>query len=194
MRKELKATLGDHKVEIEPGNVLSMCTRRRVVSGIAVGLGGLFAGSKVFGEPAIQTMKETPSTAANQKRTSLHQEINLKATPERVYEVLLDSKTFAALTGMPATIDSSPGGAFSMFGGLIVGRNVEMIPGQRVVQAWRPTHWDAGVYSIVKFELKRDGPSTSVVLDHTGFPEGEFDHLEFGWHSHYWEALTKYFT
>jgi activator of HSP90 ATPase len=169
-------------------------TRRRAVTGIAVGLCGLLAGSKVFGEPALQNMKETPSTAANQKRTSLHQEIDLKATPKRIYEVLLDSKGFAALTGAPATIDSSPGGAFSMFGGLIVGRNVETIPDQRVVQAWRPTHWDAGVYSIVKFELRPNGPSTTVVLDHTGFPEGEFDHLEFGWHSHYWEPLTKYFA
>ncbi len=181
-------------MEKEPRRMLNVCTRRQVVSGIAVGLGGLFAGSRVFGEPAMQIMKETPSAVPNQKRTSLHQEMDLKGTPDQIYEVLLDSKKFAAITGAPASIDSSPGGAFSMFGGLIVGRNVETLPGQRVVQAWRPTHWDAGVYSIVKFELRPHGASTTVVLDHTGFPEGEFDHLEFGWHSHYWEALTKYFA
>ena len=81
-----------------------------------------------------------------------------------------------------------------MFGGLIVGRNIEIVPSQRVVQAWRPTHWEPGVYSIVKFDMRPSGDSTTVVLDHTGFPEGEFDHLEFGWHAHYWEPLKKFFA
>src|ERR1700685_3600940 len=99
---------------------------------------------------------------------------------------------FAAFSGMPAEIDPKEGGAFSMFGGMIVGRNVELIPNQRVVQAWRPTHWDPGVYSIVRFELKPRDPETMLVLDHTGFPEGEFDHLEWGWNNHYGETLKKF--
>ncbi|HLV85500.1 MAG TPA: SRPBCC family protein [Candidatus Sulfotelmatobacter sp.] len=181
-------------VRMENDSWPGVSTRRQVFTGIGVGVCGLLAGLRVFGQPAMQAMEKIPSAAANQKRTSIHEEIDLKATPKRIYELLVDSKGFAALTGAPAMIDSSPGGAFSMFGGLIVGRNIEMIPDQRVVQAWRPTHWDAGVYSIVKFELRPNGPSTTVVLDHTGFPEGEFDHLEFGWHSHYWEPLTKYFA
>jgi hypothetical protein len=35
-------------------------------------------------------------------------------------------------------------GAFNTFGGLIEGRNVELIPNRRIVQAWRPAHWDPG--------------------------------------------------
>jgi len=137
-------------------------------------------------------MEEKPSTAANQARTSLHQEIDLQAAPQRVFQILLDSKLFAAFTGMPAEIDPSPGGAFKTFGGLVVGRNVEIIPGERIVQAWRPTHWDPGVYSIVRFELKARGDETTLVLDHTGFPEGEFDHLDPGWYLRYWNPLKKF--
>lgn len=139
-------------------------------------------------------MKETRATETNKARTSLHQVAHFKASPQRIYDVLLDSNQFAACTGMPAEIDPKAGGALSMFGGLIVGRNVELIAGQRIVQAWRPTHWDSGVYSIVKFELKSHGSETMVILDHTGFPEGEFDHLDSGWHSHYWEPLEKFLT
>ena len=80
-----------------------------------------------------------------------------------------------------------------MFGGMIAGRNVELVPGQRIVQAWRPTHWAPGIYSIVRFELKQQGKETLIVLDHTGFPEGEFDQLSSGWKLHYWERLTKFF-
>jgi len=168
-------------------------TRRQMIAGVAAALGGLAAGRNVWARGGQQqNAKEAPSASANQARTSLHQEIELKAAPQRIYEILLDSKQFAAFTGMPATIDPPAGGAFSMFGEMIVGRNVELIPGQRIVQAWRPTHWDPGVYSVVKFELKPQGSGTLLILDHTGFPEGEYDSLFKGWGSHYWDPLKKY--
>jgi activator of HSP90 ATPase len=72
-----------------------------------------------------------------------------------------------------------------VFDGHIDGRNVELISNQRIVQAWR-SGWPAGVYSIVKFELVAHGSGTRIVFGHTGFPEGERDHLESGWEEHYW--------
>jgi activator of HSP90 ATPase len=169
--------------------LLNTPTRRQVGAVIAMVLGGLAAGSRASAE---QTMQEIPATAANKSRTSLHEDIDIKASPQRIYEALLDAKQFAAFTGRPAEIDSKAGGAFSMFGGLIVGRNIELVPNQRIVQAWRPTHWDPGIYSIVKFELKPRNSGTIVVLDHKGFPEGDFDSLDSGWHAHYWEPLKKF--
>ena len=168
--------------------------RRQLLSGLAVTFGALATGIDAWGKPPLQSMKETPGTAANQALTSLHQEIDLKATPQRIYEVLLDSKQFAVFTGLPADIDPKVGGPFSIFGGLIIGRNVELVSNVRIVQAWRPTHWDPGVYSIVRFELKPQGTSARVVLDHTGFPKGDFDHLSDGWREHYWDGLKKYFA
>jgi activator of HSP90 ATPase len=167
-------------------------TRRQIATGIAMVLGGLAAGSRTPAEGQQQTMKEIPPTAANKSRTSLHEVIDMKAGPQRIYEALLDAKQFAAFTGLPAEIDPKAGGTFSMFGGLIVGRNIELVPNQRIVQAWRPSHWDPGIYSIVKFELKPQSSGTTVVLDHKGFPEGDFDSLDFGWHAHYWEPLKKF--
>jgi activator of HSP90 ATPase len=137
--------------------------------------------------PATQEQKE-----ATQRRSAIHQEIDLKASSERIYKTLLDSEQFAAFTGMPATIDPAKGGTLSMFGGLIVGVIVELIPNLRIVQAWRPTHWDPGVYSMVKFELRPHDSETMVVLDHTGFPEGEFEHLDTGWPLRYWNPLKKF--
>jgi activator of HSP90 ATPase len=167
-------------------------TRRQVMIGVAIAFGSLATGSRVWGSVQQQTMKETPNTGANQKRTSLHQEVDFKASPQRIYEVLLNSKQFAVCTGMSAEIDPKAGGAFSTFGGLIVGRNVELIPNQRIVQAWRPTHWDPGVYSIVKFELKGQNSQTTIILDHTGFPEGDYDSLNTGWKPRYWDPLKKF--
>ena len=69
---------------------------------------------------------------------SIHQEVLIKASAMRVYETLTDSKKFSDFTGgAPAEISKEAGGAFSMFGGMIVGRHIELIPAKRLVQAWR---------------------------------------------------------
>jgi len=165
-------------------------TRRQLITGIATIAGGLVAGSALA--QAQQDMTEAQSTGTEGLLTYLHQEIEIKAGPQRIYDALLNSKQFSTFSGFPAEISPEAGGTFSMFKGLIVGRNVELVPGQRIVQAWRPSNWDPGMYSIVRFELKKQDVGTLVVLDHTGFPEGSFRHLNPGWYEHYWEPIKKF--
>ena len=137
-------------------------------------------------------MPELLKTGAPLKSITIHQEVDFKVSPEMFYEALLDTKQFSAFSGRPAEINREVGGAFSLFGGHIVGRNVELIPNHRIVQAWRVMDWPEGVYSIVKFELKAQGSGTHLVFDHTGFPEDLRDHLAAGWESNYWALLKKY--
>lgn len=184
------------------GAMAGRSTRRQAILGAAVAFGGLVAGSKPWRQaPQQQDRKEVPGTAAHGQLTSIHMEAEFKVSPARVYEALLDSKQFAAFSGLPAKIDRTEGGAFSMFQGQIAGRNVELLSQERIVQAWRPGHWDAGVYSIVEFRMKVEGGSAAgrvpashctLVLDHRGFPEGEFDSLLAGWKSHYFEGLDRF--
>jgi activator of HSP90 ATPase len=176
----------------EPKAICEVMTRRRVITGAATL--ATFAATLGARFISAQEMKKVPAKSAHAKRTSLHQEVDLPVGPERIYHLLLDSKEFAELSGMPAEIDGVAGGAFAMFGKVIYGRNVELIPNQRVIQAWGDTGWGSGVYSIARFELKKQGSGTRVVLDHTGFPEGSYDHLYVGWKGHYWEPMQKYFT
>lgn len=166
-------------------------TRRQVMAGVAAAMASLAASSAAWGQPQ-QIMTEAQSTGAEGLLTYLHQEVEIKASAQRIYDALLDFNQFAAFSGMPAEINREAGGAFSTFGGRIVGRNVELVPNQRIVQAWRPTSWEPGVYSIVKFEFKEHGSQTKVVLDHTGFPEGSFRHLDSGWSLRYWDPLRKF--
>ena len=87
----------------------------------------------------------------------IHQDVRIDATPEAVFEVLTDAAKFKAMTGGKATkISREPGGSISMFDGYVSGRQVELTPGKRVVQAWRGANWPEGVYSIVRFELTKD--------------------------------------
>ena len=123
----------------------------------------------------------------------IHQVVVIRAAPQRVYDALLDASEFSAFTGgAPAKIHGQEGGAFSCFGGRITGRNVELKPARRIVQAWRAGNWPDGTYSIVRFEIEADGTGTKLTLDHAGFPPDNADHLESGWHKMYWEPLKNY--
>jgi activator of HSP90 ATPase len=153
---------------------------------------------------SAQIKPEGKNTPENLKDSAngitIHQEINFNASPRRLYEVLLSSAEFSAstkksfdnFTTMSAHIDSVVGGIFSLFDGHIIGRILELVPNQRIVEAWRVVDWPAGVYSIAKFELKPQGSGTKIIFDHIGFPEGLKQHLTSGWQEHYWGALTKY--
>ena len=128
----------------------------------------------------------------------IHQEVNFKTSPQRIYEALLDAKQFSAFSGgASAEIQREAGGAFSCFGGMISGRNIEIVPNKRVVQAWRVKTWPDGVYSLVKFELEPQGSGTRLRMEHKGFPDDMRAHLngempEGGWPRQYWEPLQKY--
>jgi activator of HSP90 ATPase len=123
---------------------------------------------------------------------SIHQEVIIKAPAQEIYDALVDGPTFSRMTGgAPATIDAEAGGAFSLFGGAIAGRQIELVPGRRVVQAWRVGSWPEGLYSLVRFELQAQGQETKITFDHVGYPDAETEHLSAGWSANYWEPLQK---
>jgi activator of HSP90 ATPase len=166
-------------------------TRRQAIVGAAIAFGALALSSTAAGQEISRTAE------------SIHQEPVFKASRKRVYDALTDAKQFdkvIQLSGVmqsmhladkPAEISPEVGGAFTLFGGHITGRHVELLPNERIVQAWRAGNWSPGVYSIARFELVEQGSGTRIIFDHTGFPNGEAESLASGWKAHYWEPLEK---
>jgi len=156
--------------------------------------------SSAIAQETKTTMSEHINNADSVKGITIHQEVNFSVGPQRLYETLLSSKqfsdctkkSFGNFTARSANIDSIVGGAFSLFDGHIIGRILELVPNQRIVEAWRVVDWPGGIYSIAKFEFRPQGSGTKLIFDHVGFPEGLKEHLSMGWTQHYWEALTKY--
>jgi hypothetical protein len=124
-------------------------TRRQTIIGVAIAFGGLALGSTKVGAGAEEEIARSAE--------SIHQEPVIKASPKRVYEALTDAKQFdkvIQLSGVmqsmhlpdkPAEISREVGGAFALFGGYITGRHVELVPNERIVQAWRTGGWPPGV-------------------------------------------------
>jgi uncharacterized protein YndB with AHSA1/START domain len=136
---------------------------------------------------------------------AIHQEIGFNAPRRRVYDALTTSSQFDTVTRLsdaiklvtapgaqPTSISRELGGLFTLFGGYITGRNLELVSGERLVQAWRTVRWKAGAYSVVTFDLTEAGGGTKLIFDHRGFPNGEGAHLAGGWHLHYWDPVAKF--
>lgn len=121
--------------------------------------------------------------------TTFQQTVHLPGTPAQVFRALTDSAQHAAYTGAPAEIDARAGGRFSSHGGQIEGTTLELVPGERLVQAWRPAAWPAGVFSLVRFDLTATDGGTQVVLTHSSVPAGAEEMLQQGWHQHYWSKM-----
>lgn len=122
---------------------------------------------------------------------NIHQEVSLPGSPAAIYEILTSPRRFEAMTGgRSADIAAEAGGPISLFGGDIRGRNVELVPGRRVVQAWRSQAWPDGVYSIVRFELAADGARTKLTFDQSGHPAEAQAMLEGGWAQMYWDPMA----
>jgi activator of HSP90 ATPase len=176
-------------------------TRRQLIVGAAAGFGSL-ALSRMNGWADINIKEEISHSAE-----AIHHEVVFKASRKRVYDALTDTQQFDKVTKLSAAAQSGmapgskatnisreAGGAFSLFGGYIVGRQLELAPGERIVQAWRVGSWDPANYSIAKFELTEQGSDTRLVFDHTGFPQGQAEHLAGGWKANYWEPLAKFLS
>ena len=137
---------------------------------------------------------------------AIHQERVFNARRQRVYEALTIEAQFdkviqlsGAMKGAamakkqkPTKLSPHPGGVFALFGGYIVGRQIELVPNELIVQAWRVQSWVRGTYSIARFELTDQGESTKLLFDHKAFPKGEAEHLAGGWQENYWDPLTKF--
>ena len=142
----------------------------------------------------------------SQSAESIHQEPVFRSNRQRIYAALTDARQFdkvvelsgavkaMGLTSKPSEIGRQVGGAFSIFGGYITGRQIELVPNERIVEAWRVGSWKPGVFSIAKFELVEQAGSTTIVFDHTGFPSGTGQELADGWKKNYWEPLAKLLT
>ena len=171
--------------------------RRQIITSGALAIVGVFA------RPAPVLAESNAEISRSEE--SIHQERTFAADRTRVYAALTVENQFdriVQLSGVmkadakakmqhPTKMSSHVGGAFALFDGYIVGRQLELVPNELIVQAWRVLGWPRGVYSIARFELSEQAGVTTIVFDHTGFPKGAAEHLASGWQEHYWDPLTK---
>ena len=116
----------------------------------------------------------------------------MKASPKQVFAALTDPAIIQKWSGAPAEMDANVGTKFSMFGGGILGANLEVVPNQKLVQEWGPPGWEKP--SKVTFTLVPAAAGTNVELLHEGVPDEAHDTINSGWDTSYLGQMQKMFA
>jgi activator of HSP90 ATPase len=126
------------------------------------------------------------------KTVTIRHVIYINASPQKVYEALMDSRRHAEFTHAPASVSPEVGGAFNVYDGSISGTNLELEPDHRIVQLWRAGDWPAGHYSKVTFTLTEVPDGTRITFTQSGVPGKNIDEIRQGWRDYYWIPLREY--
>ncbi|MEQ9188845.1 MAG: SRPBCC domain-containing protein [Cryomorphaceae bacterium] len=110
-----------------------------------------------------------------------------------LYHAWLDSDAHTKMTGGTADCSQEVGGDFFAWDGYISGKNLELIPGQKIVQAWRTTDFaDGDKDSQIAVTFRDHGDHCHVTLVHTNIPDAQPDYRQ-GWQEHYFEPMRIHF-
>lgn len=120
---------------------------------------------------------------------TIRQHATLKATPYAVYEMLMDSKLHAAFSGGAASVSRKVGGKFTAYDGYIEGKNLELVPDKKIVQAWRGSDWPKGHYSEVTFTFIAVKGGTKIDFLQTNVPTSQYEDISEGWKEFYWQPM-----
>ena len=118
----------------------------------------------------------------------------LSATADEVYAAWLSSEGHTSMTGSPASVSAEVGGEFDAWDGYIHGKNLELVPGKRIVQSWRTSEFKADEPdSRIDINLEDADGQTRLTLHHTGLPPhgGQYEQ---GWVEAYFEPMNNYFS
>ena len=126
---------------------------------------------------------------------TIKHKVTFSAPPQTIYKLLADSAKHSAVTGRKASISKKIGGPFSTNAGEVTGINVDLVPGKRIVQAWRHDTFPEGVFSMATFSLSATpGGGTGLVLTHRGVPKDLIPRTEEEWRERYWKRIKAYLT
>lgn len=118
----------------------------------------------------------------------------IPAKAETIYNAWLASREHALMTDSDSARASHKIGAIhKAHGTYITGKNLELIPNQKIVQSWRNSDFKkSDPDSLIEVTLKPKGSKTQVTIVHSGIPEHEFQ-VEQGWVDYYFVPMKHYF-
>lgn len=83
------------------------------------------------------------------KTGTIKQKIKFKASPEKIYSLLMNAKSVSEFTGGKAKISKKVKGKFEVFDSYCTGYTIVLDPGKLIIQAWhfKEEGWPASHYS-----------------------------------------------
>jgi uncharacterized protein YndB with AHSA1/START domain len=120
---------------------------------------------------------------------------SLPATPDRLFDMYLDSVEHAAFTGSLVTISAQPGAPFRAFNNVLTGTILQVVPKRLIVQSWRSPYWgpdDIDSTLILSFLPEKEGGR--IELTQVNVVDTDFAGVSHGWEKFYWTPWRAYLT
>jgi uncharacterized protein YndB with AHSA1/START domain len=122
---------------------------------------------------------------------TIEQTYEMNASPEEVFEALVNPDLVQQWSGDEAKMTAEVGGKFSLWGGQMFGTNLEVVKNKKLVQEWCYDQWENP--SKVTITIKIKNKKTIVELIHEDVPEKSFSSISDGWRSIYLGAIQEMF-
>jgi activator of HSP90 ATPase len=122
---------------------------------------------------------------------TIRQSVTINASPNAVYDALMDSKTHSLFTGSKVRISRRVGGTFTAYDGYAEGKNIELSRGKKIVQSWRGRDWPKRQYSKATFAMRKVRGATRLTFTQTGVPDRKYRSIKQGWSDFYWAPLKE---
>jgi len=113
--------------------------------------------------------------------------IEIKADPQDVFTALTNPFTIELWSGELAKMSDQVGDEFSLWGGDIIGKNLEVVKDEKLVQQWY--FGEEGPESIVTLKIWPKKSFSSVELQHTNIPDEAYENIVDGWNNSYLGAV-----
>lgn len=129
------------------------------------------------------------------KTVDIEQTVTFHATPEQVYNAIMDSAIHSRFTQTDALIGSKVGDTYSAYGGYVTGEILELQPYHRIVKTWiaKEDNWPETHASEVIFEFNPIDLGTEMKFFHSGIPAENAEAIRKGWYEYYWEPMEEMF-
>lgn len=123
---------------------------------------------------------------------TIRQSYEIQASASQVFKALTTPSIIEKWSGAPAEMQALPGAAFSLWGGQIIGKNLEVVPDKKLVQEWRESSWP--VPSKVTFTITPTANGSRIDLLHEDVPAASAKDIDSGWREYYLGPLQEMFT
>ena len=121
------------------------------------------------------------------------QSVVFPTSPAKLFAIYTDSARHSAATGAKASVSAQAGATFTAFDGMLEGRNLLVVPGRMIVQAWRASHWKkSDLDSILTLTFSKAPGGGRIDLVHVGVPAHDHRGVTQGWPKYYWNPWRAY--
>lgn len=120
----------------------------------------------------------------------IRQSYIVHAAVTKVWKALVDPVQINEWGAGPAIMSDETGFRFSLWGGGVTGKNLEVKPRKMLIQEWISEKWSKP--SRVQISLTFENQRTYIDLLHEDVPDNDRDRINKSWKDYYFEPLRDW--